>query len=60
VPARIKQPPAVAKQDDAKGKEPDSGKENPRKANGAPSDSPSSTEFERWSGLDTGIPGTRR
>lgn len=60
VPARFKQPPVVAKKDDAKAKEPDAGKADPRKANGATSDSSPAAEFERWSGLQLGTPGARR
>jgi len=60
VPARFKQPPAVAKQDGAKAKEPGAGKADPRKVNGAPSDSSPAADFERWSGLNLGIPGARR
>jgi len=55
VTARYKQPPAVAKQDDSKAKKPDAGKPGAKQPESSPA-----TEFERWSGLDTDIPGTRR
>jgi hypothetical protein len=60
VPARLKRPPDVAKQGDAKVKGPDAGKADPRKANGSPSDSSPAADFERWSGLQLGTPGARR
>ena len=59
-PARFQQPPVVAKKDDAKAKEPNAGKADPRKVNGELSDSSPAAEFERWSGLNLGIPGARR
>lgn len=52
VPARFKQPPAVAKQDDAKGKK-TAAKPGEQKPGAA-------AEVERWSGLNLGIPGARR
>jgi len=58
VPARFKQPPAVAKQDAAKAKQPAAkpGEQKP----GADDDASPANEFERWSGLNLGIPGARR
>ena len=60
VPARFKQPPAVAKQDDATAKQPGAGKDDKQKANAVPGDSSPANEFERWSGLNLGNPGARR
>jgi hypothetical protein len=55
VPARLKQPAAVAKQDDAKVKEPDAGKPGAKQHESSPA-----ADFERWSGLQLGTPGARR
>lgn len=55
VPARIKQPAAVAKQDDAKAKKHDADKPGAKQHESAPA-----AEVERWSGLQLGAPGTRR
>jgi hypothetical protein len=55
VPARLKQPPAVAGKDEAKAKKPDAGKPGDKQHESSPA-----TEFERWSGLELGTPGTRR
>jgi len=59
-PARFKQPPAVAKKDDAKAKQPGAGKTDKQKANALPGESSPAAEFERRSGLNLGIPGARR
>jgi hypothetical protein len=56
VPARLKQPAAVAKKDDAKAKQPGADKPGAKQHESSPA-----ADFERWNGLELGImPGARR